>query len=219
MLCTKSHIHVARITKKHVCAVKCCWILSLVRHHTTVHFSQRNVSTHSSRHKLTHTHTQIYIHTYTYIHTNTHCWLKNTYMHTYMHHATQVHLDRQIDVYIASRSMKICVHRCGYSWYVWHALTCTHIDLSICPYVYRVKSAARSWKYVNKCQFRWQKYVFTQMDTGRFVYLHVSIPPATPVQNTVALQFSSISLHIVLPCTSKRPHVAGFTGKRIIFEG
>ena len=31
------------------------------------------------------------------------------------------------------------------------------------------------------CQFRWQKYVFTQMDTDRFVYLHVSIPPATPV--------------------------------------
>jgi len=77
--------------------------------------------------------------------------------------------------------MQICVHRRGYSWYVWHALTCTHIDLSICPYVYRVKSAARSWKYVNKCQFRWQKYLFTQIDTDRFVYLHVSIPPTTPV--------------------------------------
>ena len=77
--------------------------------------------------------------------------------------------------------MKICVHRRGYSWYVWHALTCTHIDLSIFPYVHRVRSAARSWKYVNKCQFRWQKYVFTQIDTDRFVYLHVSIPPATPV--------------------------------------
>ena len=31
MLCTKSRIHVARITQKLVCAVKCCWILSLVR--------------------------------------------------------------------------------------------------------------------------------------------------------------------------------------------
>jgi len=77
--------------------------------------------------------------------------------------------------------MKICVHRRGYSWYVWHAMTCTHIDLSICPYVYRVRSAVRSWKYVNNCQFRWQKYVFTQIDTVRFVYLHVSIPPAKPV--------------------------------------
>jgi len=77
--------------------------------------------------------------------------------------------------------MKICVHRRGYSWYVWHALTCTHINLSICPYVYRVTSAARSWKYVKKCQFRWQKYVFTQIDTDRFVYLHVSISPTTPV--------------------------------------
>jgi len=77
--------------------------------------------------------------------------------------------------------MKICVHRCEYSWYMWHALTCTHIDLSICPYVYRDRSAARSWKYVNKCQFRWQKYVFTQIDTDRFVYLHVRIPHTTPV--------------------------------------
>jgi len=40
MLCTKSHIYVARVTKKHVCVVKCCWILSLVRHHASVHFSQ-----------------------------------------------------------------------------------------------------------------------------------------------------------------------------------
>jgi len=77
--------------------------------------------------------------------------------------------------------MKICVHRRGCSLYVWHALTCTYIDLSICPYVYRVRSAARNWKYVNKCQFGWQKYVFTQIDTDRFVYLHVSIYPATPV--------------------------------------
>ena len=99
--------------------------------------------------------------------------------------------------------MKICVHRGGYSWYVWHALTCTHIDLSLFPYVYSLRSAARSWKYDNKCQFRWQKYLFTQIDTDRLVHLHVSIPPATPVlseqcrtQNNVALQFSSSSLRI-----------------------
>ena len=40
MLCTKSHIYVAKVTKKHVCVVKCCWILSLVRHHAMVHISQ-----------------------------------------------------------------------------------------------------------------------------------------------------------------------------------
>jgi len=139
--------------------------------------TQQQTQTHS------HTHTDIYTHiyTYTYIHMNTHCWFKHTYVHTYMHHATQAHLDRLIDVYIASQNMKICVHRRGYSWYVWHALTCTHIDLSIFPYVYSLRSATRSWKYDNKCQFRWQKYLFTQIDTDRFVYLHVSIPPAKPV--------------------------------------
>ena len=40
MLCIESHIHIARVTKKHVCVVKCCWILSFVRHHASVHFSQ-----------------------------------------------------------------------------------------------------------------------------------------------------------------------------------
>jgi len=29
MLCTKSHIYVAMVTKKHTCVVKYCWILSL----------------------------------------------------------------------------------------------------------------------------------------------------------------------------------------------
>jgi len=62
--------------------------------------------------------------------------------------------------------------------------------------------------------------VFTQIDTDRFVYLHVSIPPARPVfQNPVALQFNSGSLRIALPCTSQRPHVACFTDKLIYFEG
>ena len=35
-----SHIYVAKVTTKHVCVVKCCWILSLVRCHASVHFSQ-----------------------------------------------------------------------------------------------------------------------------------------------------------------------------------
>ena len=31
MLCTKSHIYVAKVTEKHVCVVKCCWIISLLQ--------------------------------------------------------------------------------------------------------------------------------------------------------------------------------------------
>jgi len=40
MLCTKSHVYVAKVTRKHVFVVKCCWILTLVRHHASVHFSE-----------------------------------------------------------------------------------------------------------------------------------------------------------------------------------
>jgi len=40
MLCTKSHTYVVKVTKKYVCVVMRCWILSLVRHHVSVQFSQ-----------------------------------------------------------------------------------------------------------------------------------------------------------------------------------
>jgi len=61
------------------------------------------------------------------------------------------------------------------------ALICKHVDLSLCLYVYRVRSAARSWQICKYRSFqRDMKYVFTHIDTDRYVYLHVSIPPGTP---------------------------------------
>jgi len=65
-----------------------------------------------------------------------------------------------------------------------------------------------------------QKYMFTQIDTERFVHLHVSLPPATP----------GLSEHFCTPVLQQQPphpaamHVteatmACFMVKLIVFEG